>query len=417
MKLKAVSGTQDFTPETSEKFEFAVNEIKKIAKLYNYREAKTPIFEYTDLFARSIGQETDIVSKEMYTFQDSGDKLLTLRPENTASIVRMVMEHSLSRENPQLKLFYFGPMFRRERPQKGRFRQFHQFGIEAIGPKSAALDAETILFAWEVYSRFGLKNLTLKLNSIGTKESRVNYVKELKKFLEPKLDTYCNDCKRRFEKNPLRVLDCKKDFEKNKDAPKITDFLSEESALHFQELKNILTLNKIPFQIDSRLVRGLDYYTDTVYEISSDDLGSQSAVCGGGRYDLLFTELGGQETAAVGFAGGFERLMMILEAKEYEFPKCAPTLFIANLDDQARIETTKIINELRKNDIACETDYLKRSLKAQMKYANKLNVKYSIVFGENELNSGEVEIKRMSDGHIEKILLTKLLNFFKNEIE
>jgi histidyl-tRNA synthetase len=413
VKFKAVQGTQDFLIEKAKKWQHIEEKIRSFMKIFNYSEVRTPIFEYTDLFARGIGQQTDIVSKEMYTFKDSGDRMLTLRPENTASICRMTLEHNIIREMPQSKLYYIGPMFRRERPQKGRYRQFHQFGCEALGAKSPELDAEMIILAHDFYNSFGLKNLEIKINSVGNLESRNNYKKALKEFIEPNLSNYCEDCRSRFEKNPLRILDCKKDHEKNKNAPVLYEYLDEESKSHFDKVLEILKDNNIELSIDHNLVRGLDYYTDTVFEVISHDLGAQSAICGGGRYDLLIEELGGKPTPAVGFAGGIERLFIALEEMNYNFPEETVDLFVVTMDENAKNFSNKFIRELRLQNISVDTDFLGRGLKAQMKFANKIQAKYIIVLGSNELESGKVELKKMDDGSKKMIKLTEIMNFLK----
>jgi histidyl-tRNA synthetase len=401
--IKSVSGTQDILAENSFKWRAIENRIHDLMRLYNYKEVRTPIFEYTELFTRSIGEQTDIVSKEMYTFEDSGDRSLTLRPENTASVARMTIENNILRANPQTKFYYIGPMFRRERPQKGRYRQFHQFGIEAIGPKSAELDVETIMIAIRFFESFALKNITLKINSIGSKDTRDRYKEALKDFVRPQLDLYCEDCNKRFATNPLRILDCKKDAEKNKNAPHIIDFLEDSAKIYFDRIKELLIYNEINFEIDHSLVRGLDYYTDIVYEISSSDLGSQSALCGGGRYDYLFEEIGGQHTAAVGFACGLERLLLILEEIKYNFLQNSIDLFIASFDDDSRKYVSKLADKFRLNNVSVETDFLKKKVGKQLEYANKIEAKYVLVIGETEIKTGKANLKRMSDGFLQEI--------------
>ena len=408
MKIKAVQGTQDILAKDSYKWQFVESRIRDFMKRYNYNEVRTPIFERTELFSRGIGEMTDIVSKEMYTFQDSGDRMLTLRPENTASICRTTIENNLMREIPQNKMYYIGPMFRRERPQKGRYRQFHQFGIEALGARSAELDAECIIFAYEFYKSFKLKNIQIKVNSVGNVASRDAYKDALRAFVLPQIDSYCDDCKTRIEGNPLRVLDCKKDAEKNTQAPKLYDSLDAESKQFFDRVIELLDANEIPYEIDANLVRGLDYYTDTVFEITSSDLGSQSALCGGGRYDLLLEELGGKPTPAVGFAGGIERLMLSLEANGFDFGERRLDFFIATMDDASKLYASKLVRNLRSEGFKVETEYLNRSIKAQMKYANKLHARYAVVIGEEEIKTGVAKIKFMDDGKEEEIHISDL---------
>lgn len=413
MKLKAVNGTQDILPSESHKWQFIESQIRQFMSNYNYSEIRTPIFEHTELFSRGIGELTDIVSKEMYTFVDSGDRMLTLRPENTASVVRMAIEHNMLREMPQTKLFYIGPMFRRERPQKGRYRQFHQFGIEAIGPKSPELDVEVMLLAIRFYQSLNLKNLTLHVNSVGDAASRDAYREALKAFVKPQLASYCDDCNQRFEKNPLRILDCKKDVERNAAAPKIIDYLSDESKSYFHRVIELLDLHNITYNLDHALVRGLDYYSDVVFEISSSDIGAQAALCGGGRYDGLFSELGGKETASIGFAGGLERLLLALDANTFDFPNNRVQLFVGTMDEDSRAYASVLVDELRASNIAIETEYLARSVKAQMKFADKLGAKFSIVIGQDEIKSETFQVKDMSTGTIEEVQRADLITHIR----
>ncbi len=413
MKLKAVNGTQDILPSESHKWQFIESQIRQFMSNYNYSEIRTPIFEHTELFSRGIGELTDIVSKEMYTFVDSGDRMLTLRPENTASVVRMAIEHNMLREMPQTKLFYIGPMFRRERPQKGRYRQFHQFGIEAIGPKSPELDVEVMLLAIRFYQSLNLKNLTLHVNSVGDAASRDAYREALKAFVKPQLASYCDDCNQRFEKNPLRILDCKKDVERNAAAPKIIDYLSDESKSYFHRVIELLDLHNITYNLDHALVRGLDYYSDVVFEISSSDIGAQAALCGGGRYDGLFSELGGKETASIGFAGGLERLLLALDANTFDFPNNRVQLFVGTMDEDSRAYASVLVDELRASNIAIETEYLARSVKAQMKFADKLGAKFSIVIGQDEIKSETFQVKDMSTGTVEEVQRADLITHIR----
>lgn len=367
---------------------------------FHYKEVRTPIFEHTELFTRGIGELTDIVSKEMYTFTDSGDRMLTLRPENTASVVRMNIEHNLVREMPQNKMFYIGPMFRRERPQKGRYRQFHQFGAEAVGPRSAELDVEMMLLALSFFQSFDLKNITLHVNSVGDTESRDNFREALRDFVRPNLADYCEDCNKRFEQNPLRILDCKKDVDKNANAPRIVDHLSAESKAYFDRAIALLDAHGVAYEIDHKLVRGLDYYSDIVFEISSSDIGAQAALCGGGRYDGLFEDLGAKPTASIGFAGGIERLLLALEASAFEFPKEELQLFVVTMDDDARLYASKLVQRLRAAGVSVDTDYLGRSVKAQMKFADKIGAAHTLVIGETELASEEFQLKNMETGNV-----------------
>lgn len=408
-----MNGTQDILPADSHKWQFIEKKIRQFMSNFHYKEVRTPIFEHTELFTRGIGELTDIVSKEMYTFQDSGSRMLTLRPENTASVVRMNIEHNLMREMPQNKMFYIGPMFRRERPQKGRYRQFHQFGAEAVGPKSPELDVEMMLLAQSFYQSFGLKNITLHVNSVGDEESRNNFREALRGFVRPNLANYCEDCKIRYEKNPLRILDCKKDVEKNIHAPHIVDHLSGQAKAYFDRILELLKTHAVAYELDHKLVRGLDYYSDIVFEISSSDIGAQAALCGGGRYDGLFEDLGAKPTPSIGFAGGLERLVLALEASNFQFPKRELALFIVSMDDDARLYTSSLLQKLRAADISADTDYLGRSVKAQMKFADKIAAKHVIVLGENEITSGLFQLKEMESGKSRSVSLDEMIDILK----
>ncbi|MEA3454692.1 MAG: histidine--tRNA ligase, partial [Candidatus Caldatribacteriota bacterium] len=322
MFIKVPKGTQDILPEDISKWYYIEDIIKEILNKYGYKEIRTPFFEYTDLFVRGIGESTDIVTKEMFTFPDRKGRSLTLRPEGTAPVVRAYLENTMGRTSKVIKLFYLGPMFRCEKPQAGRFRQFNQFGIEIIGTKSSAADAEVIITVLDVYKKLGLKNLEILINSVGCKKCRIDYVQKLKKYLKDKKDFLCSECKERYTKNPLRVLDCKKDSCKRtiEEAPMITENLCQECESHFAQVKSYLDDQKIVFHEDPHLVRGLDYYTKTAFEIISGGLGAQNAIGGGGRYDDLIEELGGKPTPAVGFAAGIERMIIAIDQQKVEWP-------------------------------------------------------------------------------------------------
>ncbi|MGB6371611.1 MAG: histidine--tRNA ligase, partial [Atribacterota bacterium] len=322
MFIKVPKGTQDILPEDISKWYYIEDMIKEILSKYGYKEIRTPFFEYTDLFVRGIGESTDIVTKEMFTFPDRKGRSLTLRPEGTAPVIRAYLGNGMDRISKVIKLFYLGPMFRCEKPQAGRFRQFNQFGIEVIGTKSSAADVEVILTVLDVYKKLGLKNLEILINSVGCKKCRVDYVQKLKKYLKDKKDFLCSECKERYKKNPLRVLDCKKDSCKKiiESAPVITENLCQECESHFSEVKSYLNDQKIIFHVEPRLVRGLDYYTKTAFEIISGGLGAQNAIGGGGRYDDLVEELGGKPTPAVGFAAGIERMIIAVDQQKVEWP-------------------------------------------------------------------------------------------------
>lgn len=379
--------------------------------LFNYREIRTPAFEETALFARGIGELTDIVSKEMYTFIDRSETSLTLKPEMTASVIRAYLQHNLGELQPLTKVFYIAPMFRQERPQAGRLRQFHQFGAEAIGGRSAAIDADVISLTMEIYRSFGVQNPVLKINSVGCNLCRPPYKTLLRKFLDGVRSELSSESQRRLEQNPLRILDSKdaNDQKLTAGAPLIKDHLCEECAEHFAELQNSLTLANVLYSVDGRIVRGLDYYTKTAFEITSSDLGSQDALAGGGRYDLLAEELGGKPTPAVGFAAGIERLLMVLEQQKHPFPaESGPAVFIACADADGRRWAIRMVMELRRNGISAETDYLARSLKAQMREADRQQAVYATVIGANEISANRCDLKVMKTGEARPVTLDKL---------
>ncbi len=399
--IKAVTGVKDILPKDILKWKVVENLIHTTMRSYNYREIRTPVFEETALFARGIGEATDIVSKEMYTFRDKGDMLLTLRPEMTASVVRAYIEHSLGVQQPVNKLYYMAPMFRQERPQAGRLRQFHQFGAEAIGSSSPSVDAELIIMAHDIIENLGLKNVTVKINSLGVPESREAYKEKLKDYLSPKLNELTEESRKRFTTNILRIFDSKaeNDMAIMKDAPLLFDYLDEESLKHFEEVKKFLTAAGIKYEVDPALVRGLDYYTKTTFEIVSGSVGSQSALCGGGRYDLLIEQLGGKPTPAVGFAAGIERILLACENENTlnEVDESID-LYIIRLNNDAAGKAFELASFFRRNNIAVELDYQERSVKAQMREANKLNSKYVVFLGGEEYEKGEAPLKKMEDG-------------------
>ena len=409
--IKAVTGTKDILSSDIPHWKYLEKNVERIFSNYNYKEIRTPIFEETALFARGIGEETDIVGKEMYTFKDRSDTSLTLKPEMTAAVVRAYIEHSLGVQQPLVKLFYLSPMFRQERPQAGRFRQFHQFGAEAIGSKSPLLDAEMIQMSYEILKSLGLKNLTVKINSLGTPETRENYKKLLKNFLEDKKNTLSEDSRRRFETNILRIFDSKVESDQKiiKDAPKLVDHLDEESKADFEVVKDQLAKSNIPFEIEPKLVRGLDYYTKLTFEIDSGSVGAQTALCGGGRYDLLIETLGGKPTPATGFAAGIERILLACE-NEMSFTLHEPAIdvYLIRIDNELDSVVNELAGKLRKENLSIDFDYLQRSVKAQMREANKLNAKYVLFIGGDEYKQGLMNLKNMSTGIEETIPLTKI---------
>jgi histidyl-tRNA synthetase len=409
--IKAVTGTKDILPSDIPNWKYLEKTVERIFSNFNYKEIRTPVFEETALFARGIGEETDIVGKEMYTFKDRSDTSLTLKPEMTAAVVRAYIEHSLGAQQPLVKLFYISPMFRQERPQAGRFRQFHQFGAEAIGSKSPLLDAEMIQMSYEILKSLGLKKLTVKINSLGTTETRENYKKLLKIFLEDKKTKLSEDSKRRFETNILRIFDSKIESDQKliKDAPRLIDHLDEESKEDFEAVKNQLTKSGIPFVIDPTLVRGLDYYNKLTFEIDSGSIGAQAALCGGGRYDLLIEALGGKPAPATGFAAGIERILLACEnEKSFSIPEPAIDIYLVRIDNELESFVSELAGKLRKENLSVDFDYLQRSIKAQMREANKLNAKYVLFIGGEEYKEGLVNLKNMNTGEEEKISLSKI---------
>ena len=406
MLTNAPRGTKDILPDSVGDWNYVAGEIRELCRRFGYSEIRTPIFEPTELFQRGIGEGTDVVDKEMYTFTDRGERSITLRPENTASAVRAYLQNKLYAHSNLVKLFYIGSMFRYDRPQAGRMREFHQFGVEALGEANPAVDAEVILLAMNLLEGLGLKDLELSINSVGCPKCRSKYRTMLQDFFRDKLEDLCEDCRSRFERSPLRILDCKKDSDKPymADAPKITDCLCEECAEHFAKLKELLTSAGISFTHDPRLVRGLDYYTKTAFEIKYPPLGAQSAVAGGGRYDGLIEEMGGNPTPAVGFATGLERLLLALESQNLLPEKNRSVdAYVVALGETAQAEGFKLLNSLRQQGLSAAMDFAGRSMKAQMKQANKLGAKYSVILGEDEISEGVVMLRSMEDSSQAKV--------------
>lgn len=404
MKLKRVKGTKDILPGEVERWRFLEEKIKGVMARYNYGEIRTPIFELTELFAKGTGQDTDIVTKEMYTFPDKGGKSLTLCPEGTPPVIRAYLENSLGRKSPLVKLFYIAPMFRQENPQAGRLRQFYQFGVEAIGSPWPQMDVEVISLCMDIYQEVGLKGLKLILNSIGCRDCRTDYKEKLKSYLADKVNRLCVDCQVRSTRNPLRCFDCKQEgcqlvMQK---APSILDELCQMCRGHFQTVKDGLEDLGIPFEVDPGLVRGLDYYTRTVFEVLGPGLGAQDALCGGGRYDDLVEELGGEPTPAVGFAAGMERLLLSLDEGE-ETLRLRPDIFLVSLGPDAQTICLRLIRRLREMGLGCEMDFLGRSLKSQLREANRQGASFVLIIGERELESGTANLKDMESGQELKV--------------
>jgi len=420
MAVKRPRGTNDFLPEDTAKWQYIEGVLRDLCKDFGYEEIRTPIFEDTELFHRGVGETTDIVQKEMYTFEDAGGRSITLRPENTAAAVRAFVEDKLYANAQPTKLYYMGPMFRYERPQAGRFRQFHQFGVECFGTFSPASDAEVIVLAWEFYRRLGLTGLEVHLNSVGCPNCRPAHREKLQDFLRPKYDELCETCKGRFERNPLRILDCKSPIcqELSVGAPTTLDCLCDRCAEHFEAVKSYLDAAGIPYVIDNRLVRGLDYYTNTAFEIHVKGIGAQSAICGGGRYDGLIEEIGGEPTPGVGYALGMERVFNALAAQGIELPvDNAKEVYIAPLGEAAQIPAFTLLSELRKNGIKAEMDLMGRSLKAQMKAADRFSVKYTVILGEDEIAKNIACIRKMDDSSQEEIALDNAAQFLIDNLK
>jgi histidyl-tRNA synthetase len=410
-KYKTHLGMVDILPDEVRKWQFIEQLIRDEAAKFNFEEIRTPIMEQTELIVRGIGQLTDIVSKEIFTF-NRGEDHYVLRPELTAPVVRAFVEHHLEQRGGTQKLFYIGPMFRAERPQKGRQRQFHQFGVEIIGSDDAVADVEAIMFMTHIYNKIGITNTTLKINSIGDPESRDNYKEALKDYFRPQFDRLSEISQKRLEKNPLRILDSKEEEDQPliTSAPLIADYLNEESVAHFEKVKEYLDLLKVSYIVDHHLVRGLDYYTRTAFELTSPDLGSQDALAGGGRYDLLIEEIGGQPTHAVGFAAGIERLMIACEELGIKLsePKKVD-VYIVTLGEKARKWGVKTLPQLREAGYSATMDYMGRSMKAQMKDANRENAAFAIIVGDHELESGKFTFRDMDESEEESLSFDEIL--------
>lgn len=415
---KAPRGTQDVLPSQSYRWQYIEKVVREVSRNFGFKEIRFPTFEHTELFTRSVGDTTDVVQKEMYTFLDKGERSITLRPEGTACVVRSAVENNLLAEALPLKVSYVTSCFRYEKPQAGRLREFHQFGAEMFGASSPDADAQLICLANSIFEVLGVSNLTLKINSIGCPECRKNYHEALIKYFSEHTDELCGTCLSRLEKNPMRILDCKSPIcsEIAKGAPKITDFLCDECNEHFDGVKKRLEELGIKYIVDSSIVRGLDYYTKTVFEFVSENIGAQGTVCGGGRYDGLVKEIGGADTPALGFAIGLERLLLLLDACGIEIEKPSVCdVYIASLGENAQIKSTSLVCNLRKLGIYAENDTMGRSLKAQMKYADKIGAKYSMVIGDDEISQNKANIKNMENGETVEIEFDKIQDFLGKE--
>lgn len=412
---KKIKGTEDVLPKQSYRWQFVENVMREEARTYGFKEIRTPVFEHTELFARGVGQTTDVVQKEMYTFTTKGGESVTLRPEGTAGAARAVLEHALPNEGLPIKASYFVSCYRYEKPQAGRLREFHQFGLEEYGTQSPVADAELICVAQSIFDRLQLQNLRLEINSIGCPTCRAEYHKALRNYFEQYKDELCETCLSRLDKNPMRILDCKSPICSKiaEDAPKITDYLCDECREHFDSVQKFLDAAGVSYTVNPTIVRGLDYYTKTVFEFVTDCIGAQGTVCGGGRYDGLIEELGGNHLPSLGFAMGIERLLMVMEKQGIEIPnfdECS--LYIATMGEKAQEKAFGLLKELRECGETAETDVVGRGLRAQMKYADKIGAKYTIVIGDNELDEGYAEAKNMKTGNKVKLPLDE--NFMEN---
>ena len=398
---RAVKGTNDVLPDESSNWQFVERQMLSTAALYGFKEIRVPVFEHTEVFLRSVGDTTDVVQKEMYTFDDKGGRSITLRPELTAGVIRSVIENGLVNGALPLKVCYVGGCYRYEKPQAGRLREFHQFGVECVGAAEPNADAEVIALARQVLNSIGIDKISLEINSIGCPECRKEYHKALKEYFIANKDKLCGTCLDRLERNPMRILDCKSPVcsEIAGNAPVVLDYLCDECKKHFEQVKSYLTAMNIEYTVNPHIVRGLDYYTRTVFEFVSGDIGAQSTVCGGGRYDGLVAQMGGPSVPSLGFAMGIERLMLVLKNQGKELPSAdKPDLYIAALGEKAQLKTAELCAALRADGFKVETDICGRGLKAQMKYANKIGAKYSLVLGDTEIGENSASLKNMADG-------------------
>lgn len=412
---KAIKGTKDVLPKDVHKNQYIEATALDIASKFGYKEIRTPVFEHTELFQRGVGDTTDVVQKEMYTFDDKGGRSITLRPEGTAGAVRSYLENGLCNEALPQKVCYLISCYRYEKPQAGRLREFHQFGVECFGSASPLADAEIIALAKSLFDTLGVKDLSLEINSIGCPTCRAEYHKALKKYFSSRKDELCDTCKSRLDRNPMRILDCKSPIchEIAEGAPVVIDYLCDECKEHFENVQKYLKAQNIEYTINPQIVRGLDYYTKTVFEFVSNSIGAQGTVCGGGRYDGLVEELGGQHTPSLGFAMGIERLMLLMEAQGYEFPEAEkPDLFIVALGEKATLKAVEIAKDMREEGFSALLDLNQRSVRAQMKYADKLGAKFNVVIGDNEVEAKTAKLKNMQTGEETGINLDTFVNGF-----
>ncbi|OGW55617.1 MAG: histidine--tRNA ligase [Nitrospirae bacterium RBG_19FT_COMBO_55_12] len=407
MNIQAIKGVKDILPEDMPAWQHLEATARKLFEDYGFAEIRVPIFEYTELFARSIGASTDIVEKEMYTFEDRDGRKITLRPEGTAGVVRAFVEHKMYAQNALTKLYYTGPMFRHERPQKGRFRQFYQIGVEALGMDHPHVDVEILAVVHQLYARLGISGLALQINSLGDKACRGKYRDALKAYLKNKLTTLCADCRRRYETNPMRVLDCKVDADKFGDSPVMLDYLCDPCKAHFHEVESGLEKLGIPYEVNPRLVRGLDYYTRTTFELVMGHMGAQNTVAAGGRYDGLVEEIGGPPTSGIGFALGVERTVSLMDTGN--LLPLRPALYIAALGEEAVRLSLPFIHELRQAGIGVDTVYSGASLKSQMKKADKSGAGHTLILGEQEIKNGKAVLRNMQTKEQKEVPLQNIV--------
>ncbi len=408
---RAVKGTNDILPSEVYKWQFVENRMLETARMFGFEEIRVPVFEHTEVFKRSVGDTTDVVQKEMYTFDDKGGRSITLRPELTAGVIRSLIEKGLVNGALPLKVCYIGGCYRYEKPQAGRLREFHQFGVECVGAAAPNADAEVIALARQVLDSIGIQKISLEINSIGCPECRKKYSQALKDYFKANIDTLCDTCKDRLDRNPMRILDCKSPVCKElaANAPVVLDYLCEDCEEHFKNVRKHLDAAGIEYTVNPHIVRGLDYYTRTVFEFVSGDIGAQSTVCGGGRYDGLISQMGGQPTASLGFAMGIERLMMVLESQKTELPKQSGCdLYIAQMGENASLAATALCNDLRADGFKVQTDICGKGLKAQMKFADKIGASFTMVLGDDELQNKKAKLKNMSTGEQTEVCLETL---------
>lgn len=411
--INVPKGTKDVLPSESYKWQYVENTARETARIFGASEIRTPTFEHTEVFLRGVGETTDIVNKEMYTFLDKGGRSVTLKPEGTAGVARAFVENGMYSQALPQKLFYITQCFRYERPQAGRLREFHQFGVEFLGSSDANIDAETVLFAKTFLDKLGIDNVTLYLNSIGCKNCRKKYEEALTAYLNENIASLCELCKDRLKKNPLRILDCKNDECKKitANAPKILDYICDDCSAHFEKVKKLLTVAGVAFKVNASIVRGLDYYTRTVFEFVSENIGAQGTVCGGGRYDGLISELGGNDVPGIGFAVGIERILLLLEKLGNSIPNPNKIeYYVAPMGEKESEKAFEIVSALRKRGVSADFDHMGRGVKAQFKYADKIGAAKVIVIGSNELESGSVKVKNMADGTEKTVEISALIN-------